>query len=49
MVIAKGHSYNHQTAYPYIYERRPGELWVSVTRGGAYPFVLMEEDFLKPE
>ena len=49
VVIAKGHSYNHQTAYPYIYERRPGELWVSVIRGGEYPFVLIEEDFLKTE
>lgn len=36
-----------QVCYPYVFERRPGEIWLTVWRFGAFRVRLREEDFVK--
>jgi len=38
-----------EVAYPYVFERRPGELWLTTWRGAGLRVRLFEKDFLGPE
>ena len=35
-----------QVCYPYVFERRPGEIWLTVWRFGGFRVKLMEDDFV---
>ena len=36
-----------ELSYPYAFERRPGEIWLTVWRFGGFRLRLWEKDFIK--
>ena len=36
-----------EVSYPYVFERRPGEIWLTAWRGAGLRVRLMEKDFVK--
>jgi hypothetical protein len=38
-----------ELSYPYVFERRPGEIWLTAWRFGGFRVRLWEKDFVKPQ
>ena len=36
-----------EISYPYVFERRPGEIWLTAWRFGGFRAKLFEKDFVK--